>query len=249
MDGGRSGKTKFIKLAQVRVRAARPDEQARCEREFVAHHYLPTSQVAGDRGWQIAECDGCRVAVILWCAAAKRLKAREEWIGWDDRTRAERLKLLVQQARFCVLHEQPNLASRVLGEAVRHLPEWWQQAHGDTPLLAETFVDPARFEGPCHRAAGWSEAEARNGHRRAGRDYYRAGAGLKSLWLKPLRPETPVLLRGPEATLPGECRTALPLATMGVLPVKLKQAESLHAAFARVPDPRAGNRQHRWPRC
>jgi hypothetical protein len=245
VKGGMSGKSDFIVLAQVQVRAARPEEQARCERELAAHHYLPSAQVAGDRGWQIAECEGRWVAVLLWCAAAKRLKAREEWIGWDDRTRAERLKLVVQQARFCLLHEQPNLASRVLGESILRLPEWWQQAHGYTPLLAETFVDPERFEGTCYRAAGWSEAGTTSGHRRAGRDYYQAGAGLKSLWLKPLRAKASALLRGPEASLPAECRAALPLATMGVLPVKLKQAESLHAAFTQVPDPRAGNRQHR----
>jgi hypothetical protein len=245
VEGGMSGPSSYLNLARVQVRAARQDEQTRCERELATHHYLPIAQVAGDRGWQIAECDGHWVAVLLWCAAAKRLKAREEYVGWDDRTRAERLKLVVQQARFCLLHEQPNLASRVLGAAVRHLPEWWQQKHGYTPLLAETFVDPERFEGTCYRAAGWSEVGGTSGHRRAGRDYYQAGAGLKSLWLKPLRPETPVLLRGPDAALPTECRAALPLATMGVLPLKLKQAESLHAAFARVPDPRAGNRQHR----
>ena len=201
--------------------------------------------MAGDRGWQIAEYEGRWVAVLLWCAAAKRLKARETWISWDPRTRAERLKLVVQQARFCLLHAQPNLASRVLGEAVRHLPDWWKQRHGYTPLLAETFVDPSRFEGTCNRAAGWTEAGVTTGHRRAGRAYYEPGAGLKSLWLKALRQDAAVRLRGPLATLPPECRAAQPEAAMGVLPVKLAQAESLLAAFARVPDPRARNSHHR----
>lgn len=235
----------YLDLSRVQVRTARPDEVARCAQLLAAHHYLGTAHVAGDRGWQIAACDGAWVAIILWCAAAKRLKAREAWIGWDPRTCAERRKLVVQQARFCLLREQPNLASRVLGEAVRHLPDWWQQQHGYTPLLAETFVDPARFEGTCYRAAGWIEAGATAGHRRVGRDYYQPGAGLKSLWLKPLRADAAVLLRGPESLLPSECRAALPVATMGILPVKLAQLESLHEAFARVPDPRAGNRQHR----
>ena len=234
-----------LNLARVRIRAAQPDEHARCEQELATHHYLPTARVAGDRGWQIAECDGRWVAVILWCAAAKRLKAREEWIGWDPRTRAERLKLVVQQARFCLLHQQPNLASRVLGESVRHLPEWWQQKHGYTPLLAETFVDPERFAGTCYRAAGWSEAGTTSGHRRAGRDYYQPGAGLKTLWLKALRPDAALRLRGPLEHLPPECRAAQPVAAMGVLPVTLAQAESLCAAFARVPDPRARNSHHR----
>jgi hypothetical protein len=234
-----------LNLARVQVRAAQANEHARCEQELAAHHYLPVAQVAGERGWQIAEHDGRWVAVILWCAAAKRLKVREEWIGWDPRTRAERLKLVVQQARFCLLQTQPNLASRVLGESVRHLPDWWQQKHGYTPLLAETFVDPERFEGTCYRAAGWTEAGATAGHRRAGRDYYEPGAGLKSVWLKALRPDAAVRLRGPLAALPPECRAAQPVAAMGVLPVKLAQVESLCAAFARVPDPRTRNSRHR----
>lgn len=240
-----SGPTIYLNLSRVQVRAARADEHARCERELAAHHYLPSAHVAGDRGWQIAECDGEWVAVMLWCGAAKRLKPRESWIGWDPRTRAERLKLVVQQARFCLLRQQPNLASRVLGESARHLPDWWQQKHGYTPLLAETFVDPERFAGTCYRAAGWTEAGQSSGHRRAGRDYYQPGAGLKSLWLKPLRPAAAVILRGPDPLLPPECAAARPVAAMGVLPVKLRQLESLHAALARVPDPRAGNRQHR----
>jgi len=245
VDRGMSSPTPYLDLSRVQIRAAHASEHARCEQELAAHHYLPVAQVAGDRGWQIAECDGRWVAVILWCAAAKRLKDREEWIGWDPRTRVERLKLVVQQARFCLLQSQPNLASRVLGESVRHLPDWWHQKHGYTPLLAETFVDPERFEGTCYRAAGWNEAGATAGNRRAGRDYYQPGSGVKSLWLKALRPETAVLLRGPLTALPSECRAAQPMAAMGVLPVKLAQAESLCAAFARVPDPRARNSHHR----
>lgn len=245
VEDGMSSPSPYLDLSRVRIRAADADEHPRCEQELATHHYLPEAQVAGNRGWQIAECDGRWVAVILWCAAAKRLKGREEWIGWDPRTRAERLKLVVQQARFCLLQTQPNLASRILGESVRHLPEWWQQKHGYTPLLAETFVDPERFESTCYRAAGWSEAGATAGHRRAGRDYYQPGAGLKSLWLKPLRPNAAVLLRGPLELLPSECRAAQPVAAMGVLPVKLAQAESLCSALASVPDPRARNRHHR----
>ena len=54
-----------LNLSRVQVRAARPDEHARCEEELAAHHYLKTARVAGDRGWQIAECAGRWVAVLL----------------------------------------------------------------------------------------------------------------------------------------------------------------------------------------
>lgn len=236
--------TKYFNLSALRVRAAEPAEERRCEELLREQHYLPDCEVAGHRGWQIAEVEGEWVALSLWAGAAKRLKGREEWIGWDPRTRAQRLKLVVQQARFCVLGEQPNLASCALGAMIRHLPGWWQQKHGFTPLLAETFVDPQHFFGTCYRAAGWQEVGLTKGKRRS-RDYYRVGDGLKSLWLKPLDPAAAAVLSGPLEQLPAACHPALPLAAMGVLPMKEVQAEGLYAAFQRVPDPRAGNRRHR----
>ena len=235
---------KFLDLSALFVRAAQPEEERRCEELLGEHHYLPECAVAGHRGWQIAEIEGRWVAISLWAGAAKRLKPREEWIGWDPRTRAERLKLVVQQARYCLFWDQPNLASCALGAMIRHLADWWQEKHGFRPLLAETFVDPQRFLGTCYRAAGWQEVGLTKGKHRS-RDYYRPGDGLKSLWLKPLTPEAAALLSGPLEQLPEACRPAMPMASMGVLPIKELQAESLYAAFQRVPDPRAVNRRHR----
>jgi len=244
MPATKKTETRVLNLSALRVRGAQPGEEGRCEKLLREHHYLPECEVAGHRGWQIAEIEGEWVAISLWAGAAKRLKPREEWIGWDPRTRAERLKLVVQQARYCLLRDQPNLASCALGAMIRHLPDWWREKHGFTPLLAETFVDPQRFLGTCYRAAGWQEVGLTKGKHRS-RDYYRPGDGLKSLWLKPLVPEAAALLSGPVAQLPEACRPAVPLASMGVLPVKELQAESLYAAFQRVPDPRSMNRRHR----
>ena len=237
----------YLDLTAVRVREACADEVAFCQQRLAEHHYLGSVQPVGDRLWQIVEHAGQALGVLLWSAAAKRLKDREAWIGWDARTRAERLKLVVQNVRFCLWHQQPNLASRVLAEAVRALPTAWYRNHGYTPLLAETFVDPERFEGTCYRAAGWTPAGQSTGHRRAGRDYYLPGTGPKVLWLKALHPDAAVLLRGPAERLPPECRAAEPVAAMGILPVSLPLTESLHEAFRRVPDPRAGNVRHRLP--
>lgn len=232
-------------MSALRVRAALPGEVGRCEALLAEHHYLPDIPVGSGKGWQVAEIEGEWVAISLWLGAAKRLKAREGWVGWDARTRTQRLKLVVQQARFCVLRDQANLASCALGAMIRHLPDWWFQGHGYRPLLAESFVDPQRFLGTCYRAASWQEVGLTKGKRRAGRDYYRPGDGLKSLWLKPLAPAAAALLSGPQDQLPDDCRKALPIATMGELPLKDAQAQSLYAAFQRVPDPRAGNRRHR----
>ena len=51
--------------------------------------------------------------------------------------------------------EHPNLASHILGAAVRELPGLWYEAFGYQPLLAETFTDIEAFEGTCYRASGW----------------------------------------------------------------------------------------------
>jgi hypothetical protein len=40
---------------------------------------------------------------------------------------------------------QPRL--QTLTAALRALPAQWRQTHGYSPLMAETFTDPQRFEG------------------------------------------------------------------------------------------------------
>jgi hypothetical protein len=55
--------------------------------------------------------------VLCWAGAAKRLKDRDTWIGWDAVTCANRLNLVVQLRRFVVPAQssRPNLASQCLG--------------------------------------------------------------------------------------------------------------------------------------
>ena len=65
-------------------------------------------------------------------------------IGWTPTQRARRQKLVVQNRRFLPLSkraEHPNLASCILGAAVRELPGLWFEGLGYEPLLAETFTD------------------------------------------------------------------------------------------------------------
>ena len=38
---------------------------------------------------------------------------------------------------------------RSVARALRRLPADWQAQYGVTPLLVETFVDPARYTGAC----------------------------------------------------------------------------------------------------
>ncbi len=96
------------------------------------------------------------VADFCWGGAAKRLKDRDTWIGWDAVTCANRLKLVVELRRFAVPESsrRPNLASECLGLAFRELTATWQERHGYRPLLVESFHDPARARGPMPRWPG-----------------------------------------------------------------------------------------------
>ena len=74
--------------------------------------------------------------------------------------------MVANQSRFLLLSEagsSPHLASRVRGLSLRQLPREWQRLHGSALLLAESFVDPARFAGTCYRAANWLEVGATQG--------------------------------------------------------------------------------------
>ena len=48
-----------------------------------------------------------------------------------------------------------NLASHVLGQVARRLRDDWQCRWGYSPVLVETFVDPAQYSGSCYKAANW----------------------------------------------------------------------------------------------
>jgi len=118
-----------------------PEEMERVRRELEARHYLGEAVKVGHGLVQIAETRERWVALLVWGASAKRLKGREAWIGWDARTRASRLKLVVNQHRFAVLVDgAANLASRVLSLSAKSLGDQWEERHGYRPLLAETFV-------------------------------------------------------------------------------------------------------------
>jgi hypothetical protein len=62
----------------------------------------------------------------------------------------------------------------------------WQKRYGVRPLLAETFVDPARFAGTIYRAANWIELGVTSG--RGGKDRLneRKGVAPKMVFVYPL---------------------------------------------------------------
>ena len=79
----------------------------------------------------------------------------------------------------------PHLASQVLALSARELAHAWQQRYGHPVVLAETFVDCARFAGTCYRAANWLCVGETQGHAKRGNTYHRHGR-IKGVYLYPL---------------------------------------------------------------
>jgi hypothetical protein len=210
----------------------------RCRDLLEREHTLGARRAKGRSLYQVVCRDDVWVGVILWTGSCWHLKARDEWIGWDAVTRSERLQLIVHQGRFLVLAQtrEPNLASQILGAAIRDLPRQWEEGFGYRPLLAETFTDPESHAGTCYKAAGWEPVGF------SGRDGRHYGEKLpeavrpKKLWLKPLHPQARDRLCAPELAVAQRDGVA---AHAGVrCPLKSPQLQSLFEAFQRVPDPR-----------
>jgi len=236
-----------VVLGELEVRPALPDEMPRVASLLKEEHYLGAGRQIGRTLVQIVHHHERWVAILIWGPAAMKLIDRDEWIGWTHRQRAERLGLIVQNRRFLVLAEtrMPNLASRAMGLALRHLPGQWQEKHGCRPLLAETFTDIESFEGTCYKASNWEPCGLTKGFAPTHRaDFYREHKRPKKLWLKTLSRNTRVILTGLD--LPAAYQSGCSLQTAErALPLKKAHIESLRDVLREVPDPRAGNRS--WP--
>lgn len=148
-----------IPLSEVIVRLVTNQEIARWQSLMNQHHYLGFRGFVGERVYQVAEWQGRWLALIGWTAAAYRCRARDSWIGWTDDQRRRRLRFVANNARFLILPDAhvAHLGSRVLGLALRRLSRDWQAIHSHPVVLAETFIDPARFRGTVYWAANWQD--------------------------------------------------------------------------------------------
>jgi predicted transposase YbfD/YdcC len=168
------------------------------------YHYLGDSPLVGESLSYGAWLDGDLVALLGWAGATLHNGPRDLHIGWDEVCHRKRLHLVVNNARYLILPwvRQPNLASRVLGANLRRLSDDWEAAYGHPVLLAETFVDQARFRGTCYRASNWVCVGQTKGWSRHGEHYYEHGQP-KAVFLYPLQRNALQQLRAPLAA-PGE---------------------------------------------
>ena len=206
--GGMAAMAKSAKLRapgaggvrRVTVRPVRGEaERARWDALMRDHHYLGFRGMIGNSLRHVAERpDGAWVALLGWRAGAHKLAARDRWIGWTAEQRSRRLHLVANNARFLILpgHSEPNMASRALGQSLRRLSDDMRAAHGHPVLLAETFVDPARFAGTSYLAANWEAAGLSKGYERTPGGGYREHGRPKTILVRELAPGARARLRG-----------------------------------------------------
>jgi len=156
---------------------------------MAAHHPLGPGPLCGAqiRHLIISQRYGV-VGGVAVSAAAWRLGARDQWLGWDDATRRAELPGVVCNSRFLILPtvRVQHLGSHVLGQLARRIAGDWRQRYGTTPWLMESYVEATR-SGTVYRAANWLEVGMTTGR---GRQDRAGNGGLpeKRVFLYPLAP-------------------------------------------------------------
>jgi len=172
------------------VQRVQTREQRDLFRDLVSrYHYLGYAMPFGARIQYLVyvnrpqrEVVGC----LQFSSPAWRMKARDQWVGWNDTRREAALQQVVNNSRFLVLAPIRNLASTMLSCTLRQLKTDWPRQYGIEPLLIETLVDRQRFHGGCYRAANWIELGETSGRGRMDRANKRHGARVKTILVYPL---------------------------------------------------------------
>lgn len=208
-----------VDLRRVVVRPISRREIPRWREAMRRFHYLGDGRIVGECLRYVAESDSRWLALLGWGAAALKSRHREEFIGWPEKLKLQRLNFVANNVRFLILPwvQAPHLASFVLAANLRRLSKDWQRLYGRRILLAETFVDLKRFRGTCYRASNWEYLGQTRGMRRQGKGYAEHGQP-KGLFVYPLEPRAREILTAafPSPEILGE-------GTMGTMAIDVNQ--------------------------
>jgi len=202
-------------------------------------HYLGDGRIVGEVLRYVAESHGRWVALLGWGAAVLKSRHREAWIGWDERTKYRRLSFVADNVRFLILPwvEVENLASVVLSRTLRRLSADWEQYYDHPILLAETFVDPARFRGTCYRASNWIYLGETRGVGRKGAGFENHGR-KKGLFVYPVHRRAREMLSAPLPSPELTRRSAMSQPAIDVSKLPLQGKGGLIEVLSAITDPR-----------
>ncbi len=221
------------------VRPIVPAEAPAWREALARYHYLGCPRLVGESVRYAAFVGDTLVAWLGWAAAALHNPPRDRYLGWDLAKRRGRLPLLVNNVRFLILPwvRVPHLASRILAANLRRLGRDWQARFGHPVLLAETFVDRARFRGTCYRASNWVYVGDTHGFVRRGARYEHHGHP-KLVFVYPLARRARERLGAPDQ--PTECLPpeGPPMVKLAVSRLPLEGRGGLIEVLQGLTDPR-----------
>jgi hypothetical protein len=165
-----------IKLEKIKVGLI-TDYHDRAEMETLLSRYHPlgAKKALGRRLSYSASYDGEWLGVLLFDAAVKSNKHREERIGWSKEQREGRLVHIANNSRYLLSARASgtaNVASKILSLVTARISADWQRRYGIPLLAVETYVDPERNEnsGTCYTAAGWEKLGYSSGYQAYGEE-------------------------------------------------------------------------------
>jgi hypothetical protein len=187
---------KFQPIQLIPVGSADSRASAEWNQMMRRHHYLGSGPLCGAQiRYLVHSASYGYVGGLAFSSAAWRLESRDNWVGWSEAARRENLSRVVANSRFLILPyvKVPDLASHVLGLAMRQLRQDWNERYGEDPVLVETFVEKQRYRGTCYRAANWVEVGETKGRGRQDTDNQQA-VPVKKVFLYTLDPNARQLL-------------------------------------------------------
>ncbi len=146
------------KIDELRLILVETEEQMRIWNELmIQDHPRGAGPLVGRQLRYLAQSEHGWLGGLSFSSSALNLEDRERWIGWDSDARKANLHYVVNMSRFLVRSSVScqNLASCILGMAIRRFSTDFEARYGYRPLLLESFVDTSKYKGTCYQAANW----------------------------------------------------------------------------------------------
>jgi hypothetical protein len=175
-------------LGELDVREVQGRRESSLWNELIErYHYLGYEPLPGAQIRYFVFGGSRLLAALGFGAAAWKVAPRDRFIGWTHEHRSQRLRFVVNNARFLIMPwvRSRNLASHLLSRIVKRLPQDWETRYGYRPVLLETFVE-TRFRGTCYLAANWIDVGQTQGRGKLDRHNLYA-LPVKRIFLHPLR--------------------------------------------------------------
>ena len=128
----------------VRVYNSRDANYPQWKTLIEQYHYLGHGTLYGKQMRYLIKSESFGwIGALSFSSPAWRLRAREDWIGWNEENRLKYLNRVVCNSRFLIVPQVKvkNLASHVLSMSMRQMKKDWAEQNGIEPVLVETFVE------------------------------------------------------------------------------------------------------------